>query len=96
MGIPSYFHNLTKQYKNIIRSNPVKCDRLFLDFNGIIHTMCQQLRTDTLKDCDKDSFEEQLILKIIGYTNELIHITKPTNLVYLCIDGVAPLAKIKQ
>ena len=96
MGIPSYFHNLTKQYKNIIRSNPVKCDRLFLDFNGIIHTMCQQLRTDIPKDCNKDLFEKQLILKIIEYTNELINMTKPTNLVYLCIDGVAPLAKIKQ
>ena len=39
--------------------------------------------------------EEKMIREIIKYIEELLSLVKPTTLVYLAIDGVAPVAKIK-
>ena len=55
-----------------------------IDFNGIIHP-----------EAAKETNEEQLIINLwnkINYYNDLY---KPTKLL-ICIDGVAPLAKIIQ
>ena len=41
MGIPYYFYTLTKSYKSILINsiNNIPIDFLFLNFNGIIHTV---------------------------------------------------------
>jgi 5'-3' exonuclease len=96
MGIPSYFYTLTKQYTDIITSKRIVCDRLFLDYNGIIHTACGVLRSEIPKTTPIDEFEDTLVEKIIEYTNKIIVTMNPSSLVYLSVDGVAPMAKIKQ
>jgi len=96
MGIPSYFRKITNQHANIIKSKIPRCDRLFFDFNGIIHNCCAKLRNTVDMNLSKSEFEAQLMNDIKDYTLEIIGIVKPTKLVYLCIDGVAPLSKIKQ
>ena len=96
MGIPSYFRKITNQHSNIIKSKIPRCDRLFFDFNGIIHNCCAKLRNTVDMNLSKSEFEAQLMHEIKDYTLEIISIVKPTKLVYLCIDGVAPLSKIKQ
>lgn len=96
MGIPSYFHKITNHYKNIITHHSPKCNRLFLDFNGIIHNVFQNIRKTVDIDMSKDAFEKQLNDKVIEYTEYIIDYVKPKDLVYICIDGVAPLPKIQQ
>ena len=85
MGIPYYFYNLTKKYKNIlIHKIPIDISIYAIDFNGIIHPQAH-----------KETNETQLFInlwnKIISYND----IYKPDKML-ICIDGVAPVAKIIQ
>ena len=96
MGIPSYFKKITNEHPDIITSKIPRCDRLFFDFNGIIHTCCAKLRSSTRPETKQHEFEMQLMTDVSKYTMEVIQLVKPSKLVYLCIDGVAPLSKIKQ
>ena len=97
MGIPLYFYKITNNFRNIINSNrPQTCDRLFLDFNGIIHTSYQTLKNNVDMNMNKDDFEKVLIETIIENMIIVCKYVYPKNLVYICIDGVAPLPKIIQ
>lgn len=85
MGIPYYFYNLTKKYKNIIIDQlPNDISIYAIDFNGIIHPQAQ-------KETNENKLFLNLWNKIINYYDSF----KPTNLL-ICIDGVAPIAKIIQ
>lgn len=97
MGIPLYFYKITNNFRNIINSNrPKICDRLFLDFNGIIHTSFQSLKTTVELNMTKNDFENILMETIIENMITICKYVYPKNLVYICIDGVAPLPKIYQ
>jgi 5'-3' exonuclease len=85
MGIPYYFYNLTKKYKNIIIDKiPIDISIYAIDFNGIIHPQAQ-------KEINEDKLFNNLWNKILSY-NEIY---KPEKLL-ICVDGVAPVAKIIQ
>ena len=44
MGVPSLFAWLIKKYPDIIfKNNNLKCDALFLDWNGGIHPSCKRV-----------------------------------------------------
>lgn len=96
MGIPLYFNKITNHYKNIIAPHKQKCNRLFLDFNGIIHNVFQNIKHTVNTTLTKVEFEIILIDKVIEYTEYICNYTAPKELVYICIDGVAPLPKIQQ
>ena len=58
MGIPYYFYNLTKKYKNIlIKSPPTDIHIYAIDFNGIIHP-------EAYKETNKDKLFNNLWSKI--------------------------------
>jgi 5'-3' exonuclease len=85
MGIPYYFYYLTKKYSNIIvRELPKKINIYAIDFNGIIHP-----------EAAKEINEEQLIMNLWDKINNYNDLYKPDKLI-ICIDGVAPFAKIIQ
>ena len=85
MGIPYYFYNLVKKYKNIIIDKiPIDISIYAIDFNGIIHPQAH-------KETNEDKLFINLWDKIISY-NEIY---KPDKML-ICIDGVAPVAKIIQ
>lgn len=96
MGIPYYFHKLTNEHKNIISNECPKCDRLFLDFNGIIHNTYNRVKNDVHETMDTKQFESLLIKNVIKYMIFICKHVSPKKLLYICIDGVAPLGKIKQ
>jgi len=92
MGIPFYFAQIIKQYPNIILDKVRGCNRLFIDFNAIIHTCSAVVISKKPVDyTNLDIFNE-----VIKYTMTIANICKPTDLLYLGVDGVAPLAKIQQ
>jgi len=91
MGIPYYFYHLIKKYKDIIVDDlPEIIDNYFIDFNGVIHTECAKLMNG-----DEKFTEELLIEKLFSKINNYNENYKPFEL-FICIDGVAPLAKIIQ
>jgi 5'-3' exonuclease len=106
MGVPGFFLWLYNRYaigKNkcdnfILNSTPDNIDYFLLDMNCMIHPVC----FDTLKELkpddniDIDRLENKMINNVIIYLEKLISMAKPLKGIYLAIDGVAPVAKMKQ
>jgi len=90
MGIPSYFSWLVRHFeKKIINTQtPFKqIHQFYLDFNCAIHPISRSHPEYSIdKMCDN----------VVIYLDYLINYVKPTELIFIAIDGVAPVAKIKQ
>lgn len=90
MGIPSYFSWIVRHFeKSIInhKSPYDHIDQFYLDFNCGIHPV---VRSHPELDID------QMCDNVVKYLDYLINVVNPTELIYVAMDGVAPLAKIKQ
>jgi 5'-3' exoribonuclease 1 len=103
MGIPSYFSYIIKNYSNIIRSCKQIVDEqicfqyLYMDCNSIIYDEFRQMEEDIAKNnLQVEDIEKILISKVISKIGSYIHYIKPTKLVFIAFDGVAPLAKMEQ
>jgi 5'-3' exonuclease len=59
--------------------------------------MCSAVIVSNWQKPDITDLHEQIFCKIIEHTmTQIVEICKPNNLLYIAIDGVAPLAKIQQ
>lgn len=100
MGIPHYFYIITKNYPGIIHlSKPQECTNFFLDFNGMIHHAVHEIikNSENISEFNsQDAFENKIMENCWEYLNECIKIVNPTSIVHICIDGVAPIAKMNQ
>jgi 5'-3' exonuclease len=104
MGVPGFFMWLVKQYqkkKQIVfqKVNATdeinSIDYLLIDMNCMIHPECfKTLDSITITDIDK--IEAKMRNNIIAYLEKIIEHSMPRKGVYLAIDGVAPVAKMKQ
>ena len=100
MGIPSYYKKLSDKIKGlIIKSKPVKPRGLYLDFNCLIYH-CAKRPNTTLPPYPghdgKIGWENLLLDDIVRYVVKLwTEAGKPPE-VLLAVDGVVPMAKIKQ
>ena len=92
MGIPSYFVYLVRNYKSILKkyNSNVKIDNFYLDCNSIIYDAVQNI------NYTKDNYENKIISFVITKIKDYIDIIKPTNVIYIAFDGVAPVAKLEQ
>ena len=97
MGIPSYFSHIIRNYSNIIRSCKdlidMKFDILFMDCNSIIYDAVHSLPYDKN---NSDEYETNVILFVINAIDNYIKTIKPTSVIYIAFDGVAPFAKMDQ
>lgn len=72
-------------------------DELYLDTNCLIHPVCFKVfnENQSLSITNPNKLEEKMIKEVIIYIEKLINYINPSKLVYIAIDGVAPMAKIK-
>ena len=100
MGVPGFFAWLLKQdiKKSIILKELTdkKIQGLYLDSNCLFHPQCFKLLSFYPNETDITKLENLMIKRIINYINYLIDYVKPTDLIYIAVDGVAPVAKINQ
>ena len=109
MGVPGFFLWLWKKYKNTnfvfnkaslqdphLLEKINNIDEFLLDLNCAIHPMCFKVLAEypDLKNLEK--LENKMMDQVIDYINTLVNYVGPKKVVYLAIDGVAPVAKIKQ
>lgn len=105
MGVPGIFAHIVKKYRNI-KGNPIifkKIDshivieELFFDANGIFHPKSQEIAREYnhLIGTNPNLLESKMIKNIINYIEDIINYIKPTKVIYIAIDGVAPMGKIK-
>lgn len=95
MGIPFYFKNVVRNNPGVIRSKLSGCDRLYLDFNSIIHVCSQKVVASRIWKNNR-AMEEAIFKSITQYTDHVVEVCPPRQLLYIAVDGVAPLAKIMQ
>ena len=62
---------------------------LYIDANCAIHPCCHPSENPPKN-------EEEMMKRVCDYLLELINVVKPTDTVYIAIDGVAPVAKMVQ
>ena len=112
MGVPGFFLWLWKNYKKsnfVFSKNKVPegekiddIDWLLLDMNCIIHPMCfetlHNIHYNMLvnKQVDRQRLENKMIRNVISYLEKMITIANPQKGIYVAVDGVAPVAKMKQ
>lgn len=98
MGVPGFFAWLLKQnrHNNIILNQIKQIDCLYLDANCLFHPKCFDILKLYPNETNVDKLEKLMIKRIISYIKYLINFTNPTTLIYIAVDGVAPLAKINQ
>ena len=97
MGIPLFFKKLCDDYPESIIKN-VSCvndNFLFLDLNCAIHPCCRKIVEMDYNSLKRDIYEKKMIVSVINYIKKLEQQVNP-KLVYIAVDGVAPMAKIIQ
>ena len=103
MGIPSYYKRLSKGIKNLVvhhrNDGSFKAGALLFDFNCMIY---QVIRSPTLRPfpgyghSDAIQWEEDFCQAIVDYTVKVWQEVGKPKTVFLGLDGVVPMAKIKQ
>ena len=105
MGVPGFLLWFLKKHKDIkflfdnLDTDQVPIenfDALMIDANCLLHPMCFKVLADNPEISNQNKLEELMIKKCIEYLTFIIETAAPTKLVYIAVDGVAPIAKIKQ
>ena len=90
MGVPKFFKWLTDNYPKTIFFEPgMYVQNLYIDANCAIHPCCHPSENPPKN-------EEEMMKRVCDYLLKLIDVVKPTDTVYIAIDGVAPVAKMVQ
>lgn len=75
-------------------------DWLFMDFNCLIYHCLHQkdmpAYSDDMCAYDKEAWEAEFMERIVRYALRVIHDVQPATGVYIAIDGVVPMAKMRQ
>jgi len=91
MGVPSFFLWLVNHYSKelLFEDYPYEesPDNLYLDFNCAIHPAVKKDGIETIED---------MYQAVCNYLENIMKYTKPKKVLYIAVDGVAPLAKMKQ
>jgi 5'-3' exonuclease len=103
MGVPGFFAWILKNYKksnmitNVIKNEELKdnISNLFIDTNCLIHPQCFSILNENKDLKNIDRLENKMINQVIKYLDEIINLVNPSDIIYIAIDGVAPMAKIK-
>lgn len=110
MGVPGFFLWLWKKYKSKkfvfdkaqlnkdceLAQLVNNIDELLIDANCLIHPQCFKTLDLNKKWKNIEKLENKMLDQIIEYITYLINYVGPKKVVYIAIDGVAPVAKIKQ
>jgi 5'-3' exonuclease len=96
MGIPAYFSYIIKNHAQILKNlvfvqANVSFANLYMDCNSIIYDVYRELLTT-----QPDPTFDDIIDKTITAIRTLIGLIRPSEVVYIAFDGVAPAAKMKQ
>ena len=88
---------LSKKNNNFIKNKlEVNIDFLMLDLNCKIHPTCFRIIKENPDITCIEKLEFKMINAIINEIEGLINMINPVKGIYIAVDGVAPVAKIKQ
>jgi 5'-3' exonuclease len=98
MGIPSYFRGILQKYPGcLINSVQGRASTLCFDFNCLIYRCIRAPGMPAYTaESDPDVWEAELFMEIERTVLEVWNAAGKPATVYLAVDGVVPMAKIRQ
>jgi 5'-3' exoribonuclease 1 len=96
MGIPSFYKRLLTVHKGLVTKQRATVAALYLDFNCLIYYCARRPGILPYDTANHDTWESSLLGEITKYVSQLWREAGQPPEVFLAIDGVVPLAKIKQ
>jgi 5'-3' exonuclease len=96
MGIPSYFSDIVKRHKNIVKRLGLlpRIHNLYMDTNGLIYDAVRIVGSN--RGMSDDEYETVLINMVCERITEYVKMIRPESKVFIAFDGVAPVAKLNQ
>jgi len=96
MGIPSYFSDIVKRHKNIVKRLGLlpRIHNLYMDTNGLIYDAVRLVGSN--RGMSDDDYETVLINMVCERITEYVKMIRPESKVFIAFDGVAPVAKLNQ
>lgn len=93
MGIPYYFSYIIQNHSKIIKKiqDIVNVDNLYLDCNSIIYDSINYL-----EKLSEEVSEDKIIQQVLKNIDNYILTVKPSNIIFIAFDGIAPVAKLEQ
>lgn len=97
MGIPSFYKHLIQTISGLTSKSRAPPAVFALDLNCAIYHCVKKVQKLTPYTHENHAkWEADLIKHVIGYIKQLVRYVEPSEKVYIAVDGVAPMAKIKQ
>jgi len=101
MGIPKFFKWLSQRYPMITQqiTREEDCpptDNLYLDLNSIVHNCIHGNDPKRHEHISQLEDFDEVWASIMRAIDEIVHTIKPSKLIMLALDGVAPRAKMNQ
>jgi 5'-3' exoribonuclease 1 len=97
MGVPYFFKWLKTRYPlsyQLVGEEQIPgVDCLYLDMNGIVYK-CVSDESIFFRDQLNAKCFEDIWADIIGYTDHIVNLVRPSRLLFIGFDGVAPRAKM--
>jgi 5'-3' exonuclease len=96
MGIPSYFSNIVKRHKSIIKklAGLPQIHNLYMDTNGLIYDAVRIVGSS--RGMSNQEYEDLIINTVCNKISEYAALFRPSDNVLIAFDGVAPVAKLNQ
>lgn len=86
----------SNEFVEPILSDVNSIDYFLIDANCLVHPVCFKTVADNPDLKDNEKLEHKMLNNVCEYLDKIINYVNPKKGVYLAIDGVAPVAKIKQ
>ena len=103
MGIPSYYKKLIDTVPGLVvngtnANGTNDIEWLFMDYNCLIYHCLHREDTPAYAEytADNESWELQFLECVVKYTLKVIKKVSPKSGVFIAIDGVVPMAKMRQ
>ena len=101
MGIPSYYKKLIDRFPALVKKgvraeSPLKSDRLYMDFNCLIYQCVRAESLPVYTAATRDVWEAALLEAVKEYTVRVWNVAGRPASVFIGVDGVVPMAKIRQ
>lgn len=97
MGIPSYFRHILSKYPHLLSGTAQHPgDILLVDFNCLIYGCIRDPELPAYTHDSRLTWENLVIQKIEAYVKQLWNVAGKPAQVLLAVDGVVPMAKIRQ